>query len=63
MPACPEADALFTLIKRGYIDQSELELIGKMGFDVFVAGDNKQLGRELRRRALKFKSEEGVIRL
>ena len=61
MPACSEADALMELMKRGYITDSELVLVGKMGFDVFVAGDNKQLGRELKRREIEVKINNGII--
>lgn len=61
MPACPEADALMTLMKAGSITKAELALVGKMGFNVFVAGDNKELARALRRENERFTIEKGVI--
>lgn len=61
LPACPEADAFFELLKRGHISHSELPLVHKMGFDIFVAGDNKELAREMRRRNEAFNTDKGVI--
>lgn len=55
LPACPEADALFELMRRGTLTPQELPLIGRMGFDVEIIGDVKELSLNLKRTNLPHK--------
>lgn len=61
LSACPEADALFELLRRSYLSENEMPWVGKMGFNVVICGDTKQLGRELRKRDIEFKLSNGRI--
>lgn len=61
LPACPAADALMSLMGRGSINKSELPLVNKMGFNIFVAGDSKELARALRQEGEKHSMDKGVI--
>ncbi len=43
----PEADALFRLLKRKHLSPMELPEIAKMGFDINICGEKKQLKQEM----------------
>lgn len=43
----PEADALFRLMKRKHLSPMELPEVAKMGFDINICGEKKQLKQEM----------------
>lgn len=60
--ACPEADALFELMKpRKTLKPNELPWLSKMGFEVEVTGDTKELSHEFREKNFDHTKENGVL--
>lgn len=60
----PEADALFQLLyPRQSLKPSELPLLGKMGFDIEIIGDTRELGHEMISNGMPYTKESGDIKI
>lgn len=60
--ACPEAEALFELLRpRNAIRPNELKWVSKMGFEVEVIGDTRELNHEMMDGELPYEKGEGSL--
>ena len=53
-----EATALFNLLRRSYIEADELPWIGKMGFDIEIRGDVREIAGYMKKRDSEFEIDE-----
>lgn len=62
--ASPEADALFELLKpRQSLKPNELMWVAKMGFEIEIIGDTRELGHEMSKGDLPYAKEKGEIKI
>jgi hypothetical protein len=59
----PEAQALFTLLKKSSLEPTDLPLVAKMGFEVEVGGLVSELHRNLKEQDIDHTIKKGEINI
>jgi|GEM_PF-4572523 hypothetical protein len=53
-PGCPKSEALFYLLRRGRLETHELPWVGKMGFEIELIGDTKEISEQMDKKELAY---------
>lgn len=61
IPFDERSEALFMVIKRSHINIPDLYWLGKVGFEVEIVGEVKDLSIEMKKKGVNFKKQEGAI--